>query len=146
MAGLHQTLRVLLRSLQAGDAQRAAMFRTMPLPDAEARAVELLTRSLSPAQREQYKSFGYFDVIGGESGKRYRIKKGRQMNVEQLDQNGRRSQLLCFMPQGDLPVGDVMLAQKVALELFETEAMGVANRRPNWDLADDFRWARRLHH
>jgi hypothetical protein len=30
--------------------------------------------------------------------------------------------LLCFMPRGELPVGDIMLAQKMAPELFESEA------------------------
>jgi hypothetical protein len=35
--------------------------------------------------------------------------------------------MLCFEPQGQLPVGDVMLAQKVALELFESKALRVAN-------------------
>ena len=58
-------------------------------------------------------------MIGGDTGKRYRIHHGYQMNVEQLDQNGRRTRLLCFMPRGGLPVGDIMLAQKIALELFE---------------------------
>ena len=145
MAGLSQALRTLLQSLRASDAQRAAILRTNPLPDAEARAVELLTRCLSPAQREQYKTCRYFDVVGGDTGKRYRIRHGCQLNVEQLDQNG-RNQLLCFMPKGGLPVGDVMLAQKIALEFFETEAIRVANRSPDWDLAYELRWARRLHH
>jgi hypothetical protein len=27
---------------------------------------------------------------------------------------------LCFMPEGELAVGDIMLAQKLALELFES--------------------------
>jgi hypothetical protein len=146
MAGLRQTLRDLLQSLQASEAQCAAMFRTMRLPEAEAHAIELLTRCLSPAQRKQYETFGYFDVVGGDSGKRYRIRRGCQLNVEQLDQSGRCSQLLCFLPKGGLPVGDVMLAQKLALELFETEAIRVATRSPNWDLAYEFRWARRVHH
>ena len=122
------------------------MFRTMPLPAAEARAIELLIRCLSPAQREQYKTRGYFDVFGGDTGKRYRIRHGCQLNVEQLDQNGRRKQLLCFMPKGGLPVGDVMLAQKIALELFEIDAIRAANRSPNWDVAYELRWARHSRH
>jgi len=32
------------------------------------------------------------------------------------------------MPRGHLGVGDVMLAQKIALELFETEATKVATQ------------------
>jgi hypothetical protein len=34
---------------------------------------------------------------------------------------------LCFVPGDLLPVGDIMLAQKLALELFEIEALKVAN-------------------
>jgi len=34
------------------------------------------------------------------------------------------------MPRGHLGVGDVMLAQKIALELFETEATKVATKLP----------------
>jgi hypothetical protein len=122
------------------------MFRSMPFAEAEARAIELFTRCLSPAQREQYESCGYFDVVGSQSGQRYRIRYGRQFNVEQLDHCGRRRQLLCFMPKDRLPVGDIMLAQKIALELFETEAIRVANKRPNWELECEMRSARRLHH
>jgi hypothetical protein len=97
---------------------------------AHARGMELLKINLAPAQREQYETSGYFDVIGGESGKRYRIKNGYQMNVEELDQKGRCARLLCFMPEGDLVIGDVMLAQKLALELFESEALDTANKLP----------------
>ena len=34
----------------------------------------------------------------------------------------------CFFPEGNLVTGDVMLAQKVALELFETDALKIANK------------------
>jgi len=34
---------------------------------------------------------------------------------------------LCFTPQGHLPICDVMLAQKIALECFELDALAVAN-------------------
>ena len=47
--------------------------------------------------------------------------RGYQMNVEELDSRGRRRRLLCFLPEGRVPVGDIMLAQKIALELFESE-------------------------
>jgi hypothetical protein len=36
---------------------------------------------------------------------------------------------LCFAPRGRLPVGDVMLAQAIALQRFEYEALNVANGR-----------------
>ena len=50
------------------------------------------------------------------------------MNIEQLDRNGRRVCGWCFFPQGSLVSGDVMLAQKAALELFEADALRIANR------------------
>jgi hypothetical protein len=104
---------------------------------AHERGIQFLAQNLSPAQRQQYERHGYFDVCGGETGKRYRIHHGHQMNVEQLDQDGRRTRLLCFMPRGGLPVGDIMLAQKIALELFEADAISVANRSLAWDLIEE---------
>jgi hypothetical protein len=109
--------------------RRAFSFRNTN-PEAEARGIRLLNEHLSPAQRNQYKACGYFDVVGGSTGKRYRINNGSQMNVEELDKKGIRQRLLCFMPEGDLVVGDVMLAQKYALELFESYTLTVANRLP----------------
>jgi hypothetical protein len=35
----------------------------------------------------------------------------------------------CFEPQGGLAPGDVLLAQKIALETMEREALAVANRQ-----------------
>jgi hypothetical protein len=91
------------------------------------RGLRLLKENLSSEQRRQYDRSGYFDVTGGTSGRRYRIRQGRSMNVEQLDKRGRRVCTLCFMPEGWLVTGDVMLAQKIALETFEREALKVAN-------------------
>ncbi len=55
------------------------------------------------------------------------------MNVEALDRQGRRLRMLCFMPKGHLPLGDTMLGQKIALELFETEVLRIANAQVAWD-------------
>jgi hypothetical protein len=95
---------------------------------AQERGLRLLKQNLAPLQRQQYERHGYFDVLGGTTGKRYRIRHGRQMNIEQLDKNGRRVCGWCFFPQGNLVAGDVMLAQKMALELYEAEALRIANR------------------
>ena len=95
--------------------------------EARVRGLRLLEENLSPAQREQYDRYGYFDVTGGETGRRYRIKNRFQVNVQQLDKKGRAVRLLCFMPEGELVLGDVMLAQKLALELFESDTLKVAN-------------------
>ena len=53
--------------------------------EAQDRGIQFLTQNLSPTQRQQLEKLRYFDVIGGETGKRYRIWHGYQMNVEQLD-------------------------------------------------------------
>jgi len=97
---------------------------------AHLRGVDLLTRNLSPDQRRQYANHGYFDVVGGNTGNRYRIRSGYQMNVEELDGTGGHIRLLCFMPRGRLVTGDVMLAQKLALELFEGDVLHIANAVP----------------
>ena len=98
-----------------------------PSEAAEERAIALLKDHLSTEQRSQ--RHGYFDVIGGATVRRYRIRHGTQMNVQVLDSSGRWVSSLCFTPRGQLPVGDVMLAQAIALQLFEYEALAVANGR-----------------
>jgi hypothetical protein len=37
----------------------------------------------------------------------------------------------CFSPHGNLVVGDILLAQKIALETMEHDALRIANRRPH---------------
>ncbi|CCD91037.1 conserved hypothetical protein [Bradyrhizobium sp. ORS 375] len=90
------------------------------------RARRLLQQWLTPAQWKQFSSRGYFDVTGSDSGRRYRIFTGSAMNVCLLDERGRTRRGICFVPVGDLPAGDVMLAQKLALELCEDSALMVA--------------------
>jgi hypothetical protein len=98
----------------------------------ERKAVALLQPWLSPEQAEQYSSYRYFEVIGSDTGKRYRIRHGRTMNVDELDSVGNRVCEWCFLPEGKLAAGDVMLAQKIALETFEGQALAVANRGSTW--------------
>ena len=99
-----------------------------PVIRAEKRASTLLREWLTPEQCVQYERLGYFEVRGSHSGKRYRIRSGRQMNVDQLDERGRRAAVLCFIPEKYVPVGDVMLAQKIVLENDEPAALRVAIR------------------
>jgi hypothetical protein len=94
----------------------------------EGRALLLLRHCLSPVQRGQFAQKGYFDVVGGDTGKHYRIYAGAAANVCELDENGRPKVGLCFLPVGDLPIGDVMLAQKIALEASEGSALAVARK------------------
>jgi hypothetical protein len=127
MSCFRQQLRQFIQRLANADWH----LRAEPLSrDAQSRAIELLKQHLTPEQREQYEKQGYFYVSGGNSRRLYRIRHGVQMNVEQLDQSGKRIRMLCFMPEGGLAVGDVMLAQKFALELYEMEALNIAHAMP----------------
>jgi hypothetical protein len=94
----------------------------------EARGLELLKEWLSPEQFAQYDAKSYFEVTGCHSGKRYRISHGTSMNVYELDGAGRPRVGWCFVPKGYLVAGDVMLAQKIALETDERHALTVANK------------------
>jgi hypothetical protein len=100
---------------------------------AKERARQLLMESLTPEQWRQYRSDRHFDVIGGESGKRYRLWHCYQQNIEELDEAGNREWIWCFHPNEPLAVEDVLLAQKTALELFEGDALAIA--RGYWDFA-----------
>ena len=97
-------------------------------PESEVRALKLLKDWLSPAQLSAYEDRRYFDVVGCDSGTAYRIHHGTQGNIEQLDAHGQPVCGWCFVPEGGLVAGDVMLAQKIALETYESSALGVANR------------------
>jgi len=94
----------------------------------EARGLRLLRAWLSPSQFEQFDAKGYFDVIGSATGSKYRIQYGTSMNVYELDGTGRLKMGWCFVPQGCLVAGDVMLAQKIALETSESRALSAAKR------------------
>jgi hypothetical protein len=96
--------------------------------DCEARGLRLLREWLSPEQRAQYDACRYFDVIGCVSGKRYRIHHGASMNVHEIDAAGHPRVGWCFVPNTYLVPGDVMLAQKIALENDERGALAVAKR------------------
>jgi hypothetical protein len=96
--------------------------------DSETRGLKLLREWLSPEQLAQYDAGSYFDVTGSDSGKRYRIHHGASMNVHEIDGVGRPRVGWCFVPNADLAAGDVMLAQKIALETDERGALAVAKK------------------
>ena len=92
------------------------------------RALRLLKDWLSPEQLACYERFSFFDVIGSDTGTRYRVHHGTQTNIEELSGTGHHVCKWCFVPDGDLAAGDVMLAQKIALETNERGALAVAHR------------------
>ena len=109
---------------------RRARYWVLRASDAEARGLKLLREWLSPGQRAQFDAENYFDVIGCDSGKKYRIRYGTAANVDELDGAGVPCMGWCFVPNAYLVAGDVMLAQKIALETNERGALAVANKFP----------------
>lgn len=92
----------------------------------EHRAENLLREWLTPRQAEQYSCFRSFEVVGCDTGKRYRIHRARVMNVAELDADGEIARQWCVVPEGGLPVEDIMLAQKIALESREVDTLAIA--------------------
>ena len=109
----------LLRRLVAAFADRES---------AEQRGMRLLKENQSPTQRKQYDESRSFEAIGGDSGRRYRIRHGTSMNIDELDATGRIVSRWCVVPNGELVIGDVLLSQKVGLEVFERDTLAVAHR------------------
>ena len=94
----------------------------------EERGLKLLREWLSQEQLAQFDANNYFEVIGCHSGKRYRICHGNGANIVELDDHARPTTGWCFVPGEHLVAGDVMLAQKIALETDERGALEKANR------------------
>jgi hypothetical protein len=109
-------------------AARADCFQQLRANDSEARGLKLLRGWLSPEQLAQYDAKSYFDVTGCDSGIRYRIRHGTSMNINEIDHAGHPGACWCFVPDTSLVAGDVMLAQKIALETDERSALAVANK------------------
>ena len=103
---------------------RIAKRRSTP----EQRADALLKEWLSPEQRSTLHKYGFFEVRGSHTAKCYRIHCGRNMNIHEVGTGQTQVAIWCFGPVGHLPLGDVMLAQKLALETDEQAALAVANR------------------
>jgi hypothetical protein len=94
----------------------------------EARGLRLLRTWLTPSQFEQFDAKGHFHVIGSATERKYRIQHGTSMNVYELDDTGHLKMGWCFVPQGCVVAGNVMLAQRIALETSESRALVVAKR------------------
>lgn len=95
--------------------------------ESEERSQHLLRQWLSPDQTEQYDKYQLFQVVGSDTGTRYLILRGTTMNIVERAADGYVRRRWCFAPEGALATGDVMLAQKIALETFELSALTIAN-------------------
>lgn len=96
----------------------------------QTRGLRLLRSWLSAEQCAQFDACGHFDVTGSVSGKKYRIHFGISTNIQELDEDGTPRAGWCVVPDGYLVPGDVMLAQKIALETSEYAVLAVANKLP----------------
>jgi len=132
MERLTSATRYLWHSLAEGARKvQALRERLRTIEDIqEARGLTLLREWLSVEQQAQFNASKCFDVVGCDSGRRYRIRHGTGTNVHEIDDAGRPVMGWCFVPSGHLVAGDVMLAQKIALETNERAALAVANRFP----------------
>ena len=63
----------------------------------------------------------------GDTGRLFRIRRGWSTNIDEIHADDSVLRTRCFYPVAWLSEGDVMLAKKVALEVFEREALSVAN-------------------
>jgi hypothetical protein len=66
----------------------AALYRQRD--ERELKAETLLKSWLSPAQLAQYNQSDHFEVNGSQSGSLYRIRRDRQMNIDELNEHGTR--------------------------------------------------------
>jgi hypothetical protein len=96
------------------------------------RSRELLRACLQTEQLIQFDTTGCFTVRGRLHD--YRINQGRTANVDVLARDGQCLHRLCFYPDtagaGELPLFDVMLAQKLMLECEEEHALAIAIAHP----------------
>jgi hypothetical protein len=107
-----------------------AHSRELGRSEREVRGLRLLREWLSNEQLVQFNKHSYFEVKGSQSGRRYRIRYGAVTNIQELDQRGHPKAGWCFLPNELLVPGDVMLAQKIALETDELAALAVAKPFP----------------
>ncbi len=105
-----------LRRLRAACWQLARALREWYLRPStrELRGLKLLREWLSREQLAQYDAHRYFDVVGNHTVV--------ELNDAALPRTG-----WCFVPRDHLVAGDVMLAQKIALETDERGALAAAN-------------------
>jgi len=95
---------------------------------AKEKAEELLLSLLDENQREDLKENNSF-VILSELEKRYRIRRGRVMNVTELDEQNKRIASYCAHPFMSVPDADTMVSQLLMLQHNEQEFLSIANRR-----------------
>jgi hypothetical protein len=93
-------------------------------------AVDCCPNGFHPSSWNNSSYIDTFDVVGSHIGKIYRISYGSAANVHLLDEKGKPLCGYCFVPNARLVPGDIMLAQKIALETDENSTLALANKFP----------------
>lgn len=93
---------------------------------AAVRAMDLLYSCLNDEQREMLRAHKKFRVVSNKLNI-FEICEGKTHNIYKLDMQGKRVENWCVLPQGELAMGDVLLAQKVWLETDEADTAKFAN-------------------
>lgn len=94
---------------------------------AESRARHLLISLLNARQRADFQSYGYF-VVTMHTGRIFCVLPRFVFNVVDLCSGDR----YCCMPEVDIPLADLMLAQKLLLESDPETFFAVANRNSDY--------------
>jgi hypothetical protein len=122
----------------------------------QATAIDLMLDWLTPAQQECLTKNKYFEAVGSETKKIYRVYPGHVFNVFEMGKEKKADARWCFQPRDAPYLGDVMLAQKLTIEADEATLFKVANTQstdgyqsPLGAFSDsnaliDERWALRL--
>ena len=90
---------------------------------AEQRAKTLLLDSLNVDQKEYWQKKSYFMAQGNVTGMWYKIKPGREGNIEDGKGHG-----YCITAQGFLPMSDIVLSQKLLIEGDENTFLATARK------------------
>lgn len=94
---------------------------------AQQKAKAILEQHLTEEQRAQLARDKFF-VVQGSKGRQYRVRQGRSMNVDRLDEAGQPIERLCAHPAVACPDEDTMLVQKLHLEHDEEDFYRIANK------------------
>jgi hypothetical protein len=106
----------------------------------ETRGLQLMRNRLSVEQCAQF-DLDTSTFAGLSLAKKYRIHFGVSANIQEIGDDGKALCGWCFAPDRYLVPGDVMLAQKIALETSECTALATANQFPTL-LPNGLRFAR----
>jgi len=120
---LHDCYAQIKEQVEETQRNRELVWQDLMRKDRRAnrRALILLMKLLSPEQRQEFRRFGYFHVMGGGSRDRYRIRADMVANIDVLRDDGAVKYRLCVLPTGGVPLYDVMAAQMLHLQDAATE-------------------------